>query len=490
MIEFFTTFSFILTPLFYVYLAIVLIFIIMENRDASSTFSWMIVFVFFPVIGLIIYIFFGKNWRAKSNRKKDFKKNLDKEFRNAMRNFRKRETLLFEELLNKDYSKYSKFIKTIESFQESFLSRNNKIKILQNGNIKFPSLEKDLKKAKKYIHIEYFIWRDDELTNRVKDILIEKAKKGVEVRIMFDPAGSINFIFKGRAYRKELKKAGIKMVPFFNSMTRSKITALNNINHQKIVIIDGEIGYTGGMNMGQEYIDGKPNFKFWRDTHVKVSGDSVAALHSVFAYHWKEITKESLFTKKYFPKEETDKNKLPIQIITSGPESEDSYVRQLYVAMVNNAQKNVFIQSPYFIPDPTLFEALKLSALSGVKTKVMITGNADSKIAYWAAFSYFEELLRAGVEVYHYKKGFLHSKTVSIDSKICTIGSTNIDSRSFTTSYEVNAVVFDSKTTKKLENTFGKDLGDCKKLTLNSYKKINPLVKFRNSFFRLLSPLL
>lgn len=475
---------------FHIYLFSVLIFIIMENRDAQSTFSWIMVFILLPVIGLLIYIFFGRNWRIHSEKKKIFNEKIAKELSTILEPIRKKEKSLIEELKNCSMADNKRLIDLLDNFDESIFTHCNNIKILQNGSEKFPALETDLKNAQKYIHMEYFIWRDDKLTNRIKDILIDRVKAGVEVRIMFDPAGSILLLMKGRKYLKELRDAGIEIVPFFNSMTRSKITTLNNINHHKIVVIDGQIAYTGGMNMGQEYIDGKPMYDSWRDTSIRIEGEAVIALQSLFVFGWKAITGTSLFDKKYFTIPKPITQHLPIQILASGPDSKESTIKQLFFSMITAANEKVFIQSPYFVPDATIFEALKLSALSGVDTRVMVTGVPDKKVAYWAAYSFFEELLEAGVKIYHYNAGFIHSKTISVDEKFCTIGTTNLDLRSFNTSHEVNAVIYDADTTKELEQDFINDMKVCTELTLKEYEGMSKFTKFRNSLSRLLAPLL
>lgn len=482
--------SWLFSIVFFIYMVSVIVFIIMENRDAQSTFSWILIFILLPLIGLLIYIFFGRNWRLHSHKKKVFKEGLYDELNKTLAPIRDNEAVVTKQLKDGPMSQHKKIIDTLHSFEEASFTQHNKVTILQNGEKKFPALEADLKKAQKYIHMEYFIWRDDVLTNRIKEILVDRVKNGVKVRILFDPAGSSLLLIKGRSYLKELRAAGIEIVPFFNSMARSKFTALNNINHHKIVVIDGQIAYTGGMNMGQEYIDGKPMYDSWRDTHIRIEGEAVHSLQALFVYSWKEITGKSLFDKEYFSSQQNITENLPIQILASGPDSSQSTIRQLFFSMIMTAQKKVYIQSPYFVPDATILEALKLCALSGVDTRVMVTGVPDKKVAYWAAYSFFEELLRAGVKIYHYNAGFIHSKTISVDETFCTIGTTNLDLRSFTTSHETNAVIFDEATTKELEQDFLSDLASCTQLTLKDYEDIKPTIKFRNSLCRLLAPLL
>jgi cardiolipin synthase len=481
----------IIAAAFHLFLIAIIIFIIMENRDAQSTFAWIMVFMLLPFIGFLIYMFFGRNWRLQSTRKKKFYAKLTEELDKMLGFIESENPNLVKDLKEGLMSDHTKIVDMLYNTNESMFTRHNTVKILQNGAVKFPALKKDLRKAKEFIHMEYFIWRDDKLTNEIKDILIDRVNNGVKVRIMFDPAGSILLLFKGKKYIKEMRDAGIKFIPFFNSMARSKLTTLNNINHRKVVVIDGHIGYTGGMNMGQEYIDGKPMYKSWRDTFIRVEGESALALHAIFAYDWMSITGKSLFKEKYFKKLNKEEYPFcPIYSLASGPTSQDSTIRQLYCSMIATAKKNVYVQSPYFVPDPTIYEALKLSARAGVDVRVMVTGVPDKKVAYWAAFAFFEDLIKSGVKIYHYNAGFIHSKTISVDKTFCTIGTTNLDLRSFMTSHETNSVIFDEKTTTELTNDFINDIKECTEMTLEDYKKMSSPVKFRNSMCKLLAPLL
>jgi cardiolipin synthase len=245
------------------------------------------------------------------------------------------------------------------------------------------------------------------------------------------------------------------------------------------------------MNMGKEYIDGGRRFDAWRDTHVRITGEAVLSLQASFAVNWEESTGRSLFDERYFQKCLSKKHgDLMIQVISSDPHAYWQTIRQSLFAMAMAARDHVYIQTPYFIPDTNLFEALKIIALSGVKVKIMVAGMPDKKIAHWAAFTYFEELINAGVEIYHYNKGFLHAKTFIVDSTVCSIGTTNMDIRSLHLSYENNVVIFDRKTTQYLEKDFNNDLIHCSQFTIDDYKKIGMWKKLRNSLVRLLSPLL
>lgn len=476
----------------YIYLAVVVIFIIMENRDTSSTLAWILVFILFPIIGFFVYIFFGRNWKVVNSRKKDKIKELQEKTNSIVRQIKERQDSYISTMQDADFSHdIERILRVSQKNSDSLLTMHNTVEILQNGTKKFKTLEKDLKNAKKFIHMEYFIWRDDELTRRIKDILIKKAGEGVEVRIIYDPIGSLWMTLFHRKHFRQMRQAGIVAIPFFNTLSPLRITTVNYLLHRKIVIIDGNIGYTGGMNMGQEYIDGGKSYESWRDTHLRLEGNSVLSLHASFAINWEEAYYESLFNKKYFKIHTIDEDKrVPVQVISSEPDSYWQPIKQSLFLTILAAKKYVYIQSPYFIPDATLFEALKVMALSGTKVHIMLTGVPDKKIPYWAAFTYFEELLHSGVKIYHYNAGFMHAKTICIDGQMCGVGTTNMDIRSLHLSYENNVMIYDENITKQLEKDYKNDLRQCKEFTMKDYNAVSVLAKFRNSLVRLLSPLL
>jgi cardiolipin synthase len=471
----------------YLYLVVVVVFIIMENRDTSSTLAWILVFLLFPIIGFFVYIFFGRNWKVTSSKKKDRIRQIHKKTDSVIKKIQQKQERYITSV--KEYN-IERVLRVSQRNSDTLITTHNEVRIIQSGKEKFDLLEKDIKEATKFIHMEYFIWRDDKLTQRIADLLIQKTKEGVEVRIIYDPVGSFFTSIFHRGYLNNMKKNGVQIVAFFNALSPLRITTVNYLLHRKIIVIDGKIGYTGGMNMGQEYVDGG-KFGYWRDTHLRLRGDAVAFLHSSFAVNWEEVKSESLFNEKYFPIDEIKCNKrTTVQVIPSEPDSYWQPIKQSIFAIIMTAKEQIYIQSPYFIPDQTLLEALKNAALSGVKVKIMMTGIPDKYIPFWAAFTYFEELLRAGVKIYHYSKGFLHSKTISVDGSICSIGTTNMDIRSLHLSYENNVIIYDENITQQMQIDYEKDLKDCREFTLEDYEKIPLFVKFRNSVVRLLSPLL
>ncbi len=472
---------------YYLYLILTIIYLLLDNREASSTFAWIFVLITFPVLGLFLYLLIGRN-RRQSHKLKRYQQHVSQSLSLCLKDYLSEQRQTLKALsITEGFSSRKKLFELLYTNSNSLLTTKNSIKLFYCGKDKFDSLITDLKNAKKFIHMEYFIWKSDAFTETIKNILIEKKKEGVEIRILYDIIGSLQL--KGK-YLRALRKHGIKIYPYDNQYTLISVHSLNYRNHRKIAIIDGHIAYTGGMNMGKEYIDGGNRFESWRDTHAQIKGEAVTILHSVFVSSWHNTTKEDLIEKKYFPKNTDLSTYLPMQITTSGPDAEWSSIEQLYFNLITSAEKSVYIQSPYFIPNESIYKALLSAALSGIKIKIMITGKPDKFLPFWAAFSFFEPLLKAGVKIYHYKKGFMHAKTIIVDNEICSVGTANMDIRSFQLNYEVNMMIYDRKTADDLTNQFHKDLDYCHTFTSDEYNQIDALKKFRNSIARLFAPIM
>ena len=445
--------------------------------------SWMLIFLFLPVIGVIAYLLFGRNWRIKKLTSQQF----DKYSHVLLGDVLTQEHTRIE-ILAKKNPQAKKVLELLRNNSNSVLTTNNEVQLLLNGEEKFKQLKKDLLAAKKFIHLEYFIWRDDSLTREIKDILIQKASQGVEVRCLYDAFGGF---FLSRKYKRELRRTGAKIYSSFKFLTPFRFHLANYRNHRKIVVIDGMVGYVGGINLGEEYNSGGKRFSFWRDLHARVSGECVLALQGVFVTTWFDSVKEDLFLKKYFPHTQIDsKSYCPIQVTTSGPDSTWDSIKQLYFSCVTTATKNVYIYSPYFIPDQSMFLALKTAALSGVDVRIIMTGKPDKKLPFWAANTYFPDLIKAGVKIYQYKKGFMHAKAVMVDSTFCSLGTANLDTRSFYLNYELNVILYDKKIAQQLEEEFLLDIKYSKNITSLILKQRSLFVRLRDSIARLFAPLL
>ena len=471
--------------LFVVFITGLVIFF--ERRNPPQTVAWLLILLALPVIGFVLYFFFGNNIRKRMIFKK---MKLDEgpigclELVQSQKERAKQKALFGYD--KNTYIKH-KLINLLLNNSRSPFTSNNKSEVYTYGEEAFASKINAMENAKHHIHLEYFIVKDDKLGNKIKDVLIKKAKQGVEVRFIYDGFGGFGL---GRKFLKDLKDAGvqvkaflpIRMIPFFNS-------ELNHRNHRKILVVDGTIGYLGGLNIGDEYINRNPKYPFWRDTHFKIEGEAVYVLQNIFFKTWRFVAEEVPEGQEYFPKQGKVGREL-IQVVPSGPDYEWESIKQAYFSIITSAKDKLYITTPYLIPDESILTALKTTALSGVDVKIIVPGVADKQFVYYATCSYFEELIEAGVRIYKYNKGFIHAKILTVDSVIASIGTANFDNRSFLYNFEVNAFCFQSPTVERLDEDFYEDLEDCTEVTLESLENKTLWVKFMESTARLASPLL
>jgi cardiolipin synthase len=463
------------------------VYLISENRRPQATLAWILVLIFLPGLGLIVYVLFGRGRKAFAKQSKLLMQDLEANAKPLLAPILSRQDAEIARL-EVESASARKLMMLVRRNSHSALTQRNTVEILQNGAGFYARMIEDMEAARHSIHLQYFIWGRDDFTNDLKRILSARAKEGVEVRLLYDPIGSQAHI--NRAYAKEMETAGIRMAP---TSPLWRLHTISYRNHRKITVIDGRIGYTGGMNIGKEHLDGGEGFDFWRDTQVRIVGEGAAALQSVFMVDWYNAVRENLFSPAYFPTVATEPTAgdVPVQILTSGPDSQWAAIRQLYFFMIVSAQHHVFLQSPYFIVDASIAEALRSAALSGVDVKVMLTARASGDpVPGWAGNTFILDVINAGVRVFLYEKGYLHAKTISIDSRICSIGSTNIDIRSFSINYEINAVLYDERLARELEAAFERDLAHCTAFDPSGYGRSNAAVRFRDSVARLFSPLL
>ena len=371
---------------------------------------------------------------------------------------------------------------------EALLSFDNDVVIFDDGHQKFDALVADIKSAKKEINIQYYIIQPDVLGRRVRDALIERAKAGVKVRLLYDDVGSKKTSPK---FYQELRDAGGKVEVFFPSLFRIINFRVNNRNHRKLVIIDGKIGYIGGFNVGDEYLGLDKKFGYWRDTHLRITGGAVNHIQGKFILDWHQAgNNKPGHWGEYLFEEEKQTGNSPIQIVSSGPDSETEHLKNMYIKLILSAKKSVFIQTPYFIPDTSFMDACKIALLSGVDVRIMIPCKPDHPFVYWATWSYVGDLLDYGAEILLYENGFLHAKTIVVDEEVACVGTMNIDSRSFRLNFEVSAIVYDEKIASKLYELFLKDIEVSSELTLERYEARSLLIKFKEGISRLLSPVL
>lgn len=479
--------------------AIISMSIILENRDPARTVTWLLIFILLPGIGLVIYAVFGRNIRkrklfktqklAHNIKEKNLFENLKEiqELVELEQSSIKRKTLEDEHEEEEEYAKKRVISLLLNTGMFPFTS-NNKIDVYVDGNEKFNNLLRDIKEAKNHIHLEYFIIKDSNIGRKIKNLLIEKVKEGVKVRILYDDVGCWRFWFH-RKFFNEMKKSGIEIMPFLPAKFPVIGGKLNYRNHRKIVVIDGNIGYTGGINIGDEYLGRNKKFGYWRDTHIRIKGTSVYMLQMIFLIDWYYTTRDAIDLKEYFPKMDYCGDSM-VQVVASGPDSDWEAIHYAYFSAICQAKKSIYIETPYFIPDESLLIALKSAALSGVDVRIIFPKIADHKMVNNASYSYFDDILRSGGKVYLYTKGFIHSKVMIIDDKIASTGSANMDLRSFMLNFEINAFIYDEKVVKVITDDFFEDLKNSEEIKDADFNKRKMLKKVKESIARLFSPIL
>lgn len=462
--------------------------IIYDTNSNDKALAYILVAIFVPLLGVAIYFAFGINYRKE----KLYSKKIVSD-KATLETLRERITLESEKAWSTTdpvIQKHKKLALYLLNDGMSPLAGNNEVKLLINGENKFPEVIESLQNAKHHIHIQYYIFEDGEIGEQIKDILIQKAREGVQVRFIYDDFGS-------RSIRKEfvdeLANGGVEAFPFYKVHFILLANRVNYRNHRKIIIIDGCTGFTGGINVSDRYINdpSKPGKLFWRDTHVKIVGPAVYYLQYLFICDWNFCSGKKLkLHPGYFCSAPSPKGKATVQMAASGPDSDLPTLMFSMVQTIGLAEKELLITTPYFIPGSTVMDALHIAALRNVQIKLLVPGVSDSALVNAAARSYYGDLLGAGVEIYLYKKGFVHAKTLVSDGELAIVGTANMDHRSFEMNFEVNAMIYDRDTAKQLRDVFYEDIKDSVKINPDTWKK-RPFYKaLAEKFVRLFSPLL
>lgn len=477
-----TTFIGAISLIFSVVAFVIAIIIFLENRHPAQTVSWLFLLAFNPIIGFIFYMLFGQKFRKQ--RKFNKKAMLDDK--------------AFAELSLKYDQQGLERVKPGNHLQLLFrlaqnigktpISFHTDTKVLTNGDETFTEIKKYLKQARHHIHMEYYIVRNDELGREIKDILIEKAMSGVEVRFLYDGVGSWTL---PRSFIRELSQAGVRIYPFFPVKIPWFNNRINYRNHRKIIVIDGDIGFIGGLNIGDEYLGKNSYFGFWRDTHLWVHGEAVRSLQLIFLRDWFYNTDEDFDARTYLTEKKAKGDQLGgVQMVAGGPDQDWEVIKHLFFSMIVSARKSIWIASPYFVPDEDILSALKVAALSGVDVRMLVPARPDKRIVFYASRSYFSELLGAGAKIYAYQNGFLHSKILIIDHELASIGSSNMDLRSFHLNFEVNAFLYRSESVKKLVQDYLDDIEQSEEIEWHIFRRRPIHLRVIESFSRLASPLL
>ncbi|MGL4797584.1 MAG: cardiolipin synthase [Paraclostridium sp.] len=476
----------ILTFIYVVNFLVMLNLIFRERRTIESTVAWILILTVIPALGFVVYIAFGR----RINKDNMFKLKKDEDKRLEYRVIETNDFLQYSERFEPEVIEHRDMIYSLANANHAAYTTNNQVSIYTDGNELFNELIYQIRQAEKYIHIEFYIFKDDELGNRIINALLDKLSEGVEVRLLYDSVGSR--LFSDKSIHK-LKNAGAKVGSFFPSFLKIINLNVNYRNHRKIVIIDGKVGFVGGFNVGKEYISKDPKFGYWRDTHTKILGSAVNDLNMRFMMDWRYTTREDINFIKYLNDDINpyDGN-VGVQIVSSGPDlSEMVEIKYGYIKMIQKARKYVYIQSPYLILDKPLLDTLKIACLSGVDVRIMIPTKPDHPFVHWASYSYAGELLQFGAKIYKYdKNAFLHAKTVVVDDSICSIGTANMDIRSFELNFEVNAFIYSKDIAVQQRMYFEADMLKCIEVTKEVYENRSQVVRFKESISRLLSPVL
>lgn len=477
-------FEIVLTAIYLINFILVVDLIFRGKRNIDNTLTWIVILVLVPPVGFILYAMFGRSIAKKnmfSVKEKEDKVIKDKILESYVEIESNLDPYLDE---NKD------IIYTLANSNNAHFTADNDVDIYPESNMFFNSLLEELKKAEEYINIQFYIFKDDRIGKEIIEILKEKAQSGVEVRLLYDAVGGRNL---SRKAVKEMKEAGVQVANFFPSFLNIINFNINFRNHRKIVVIDGKVGFVGGFNVGDEYLGRDPKFGEWRDTHIRLTGSCVIDLSMRFLLDWRYTTKENLDLAKYFTKKrEKSTGNVGIQIVSSGPDiTELDEIKYGYMKMIQKARDYVYIQSPYLILDKTLMETLKVACLSGVDVRIMIPSKPDHPFVYWASYSYAGELLNYGAKIYTYGgDAFLHAKTIVYDDSVASIGTANMDIRSFELNFEVNAFIYSEEKAREQRMIFERDIENSREITKEIYESRSTYIKIKESISRLLSPVL
>lgn len=460
----------------YVYLVCVIIFfMLMENRNPVKTIAWILVLVFIPIFGVLFYILLGKKFRKKHI--------ISKRSLRILKTYEASAANDFVELPMTETQR--SIAKLAVGSCDAAVFENNSLELFTEGKQMFERMFQDIEKAQHHIHFEFYILCPDTIGRRMMDALMKKAREGVEVRMIIDDVGSWKL---KRKHLRELKEAGVQVnsflevgLPFINSR-------VNYRNHRKILIVDGCVGYTGGMNVADRYVDGL-KWGIWRDTHARLEGSAVLELQKTFLEDWYFVEQVLIEDKCYYP-EPKPAGRVMAQTLVSGPDMQWESIMQVFTKAFNLAKKRIYIETPYFLPPESIVTALQSAALSGVDVRLILPYRSDAVVTLYSSYSYFDHMFDAGVKVYLYQPGFIHSKVTVVDDDIAFVGSANMDFRSFEQNFEMNTILYDAEATRQLTEIFEKDLKQSELLDKGVWSERSLWHRLMESLARLFSPIL
>lgn len=480
-----STYMFIFSNLIWINMLLALVLVFFERRNPTSTWLWLMVLLFLPGVGFVLYLFLGQDM----SKKKMFKTKAEEDDCFDVLVADQERIMNTREFIRKnpDYAAYDDIVKLHLMGSNSVFTSDNDVELYFSGEDKFEALIRSIEKAEDYIHMEYYIFKADGIGNKVIEALATKALEGIEVKLLVDGMGSRKLWNKTI---QPIRDAGGEVIFFFPPFIPVFNVRINYRNHRKICIVDGKEAYLGGFNVGDEYLGISKKFGYWRDTHIKIKGSAISSLQWHFFLDWRFASGEEMVGCQSYIGIGGSGNDVGIQIVSSGPDSKWASIKDGYLKMITNAKERLYLETPYFIPDDSIFEALKIAGLSGLDVRVMLPNKPDHPFVYWAGLSYIGELLEAGVRFYTYERGFMHSKVIIMDDTVSTVGTANLDIRSFKLNFEINAFIYDKDTNHKLTQRFLNDLENCREITLESYNARSRVIKIKESISRLLSPVL
>ena len=459
--------------------------IVLERHNPASALAWIMVIFMLPIAGIILYFLLSQNvarrkmYHLTKFEEQTINESLDRQTRDIKEGsfeFSNTEGRLWKDMIHLN-----------QLYGRAYYTQNNRITVITDGDHMMKSLLEDIKNARSTINIMFFIIKNDSAGRALLEALAGKARQGVEVRLLMDSMGSRQI---NDSVLSDFIKAGGRRAYFFPKKLKLFNIEFNYRNHRKLAAIDGEIGYIGGFNIGREYLGKKKKFGYWRDTHLRITGQAVQDINARFILDWRVTSKERIVLTEAYYSSVIDAGNTGIQIVSSGPDSLREEVKRAMMKMITSAQENIYIQTPYFVPDASILESLKMAAQSGVDVRVMIPCKPDHPFVYWATHSFAGELIASGGKVFIYEKGFLHAKTMVVDGEVATVGSANFDRRSFRLNFESNAFIYDMGEAYKMEAIFENDMNDCRELTRALYHKRGIAVKVKEVVARLLSDIL
>lgn len=449
--------------------------VILENRNPVKSMAWILVLFSLPIVGFLLYLIFGRSKRKERllNRR-------------GFSQLMKRPLLAYQSQRSKSSSQqYPPLLTFFRKTSHAFPFSDNQLALYSDGSSMVLALLKEIGAAKHHIHLEFYIFENDSLGRLIRDLLLDKVRQGVVVRLLYDDVGCWKV---SQSYFDAMRSHGIEASPFLEVRFPKFTSKVNYRNHRKLAVIDGRVAFIGGMNLAYRYCKGVAWGK-WRDTHLRIEGKGVYGVQTIFLTDWYITTRKLITAENYFPFINSRGN-ISVQIVTSEPIGKWRTILQGLLQIIGSARKYIYLQTPYLLPTDALQMALQTAALSGVDVRIMIPNYSDSKFIQWASFSYIESLLSAGVKIYFYTEGFLHSKLWVVDDSLASIGSVNLDFRSLEHNFEANAFVYNEAFAREVKNLFLEDQQSATRILKREWRKRARIQKIGESMVRLLSPLL